>query len=466
MRKGSDRALAALLALEDAAYSSSKYEGLPTLDERVELYLRAIHGSELEFSDSERAMARMRILDAAAANLTGDISASRYDDTETINAEANSRSQKRAMWRELVTGLLETLLLPIALASAPPARLAVASLGVVLLAGAGWAGAWLYGARSAETAIASWVDGEAKAGRAYHCGSHSVGGFPSHIEIRCTEASAQFAAGATVDAKVVQATASILRPGVLDVEISGPVSISDRGQPLFLANWTSGHVRVAGQPSKPERITIAVDNAQFYAATQTSMQPILTGESLNAEASRNPSVASGQTVLDFSAHVAGGYLPSSGIPLSQTFVADATGVVRRLPEGVIIAGARQLREWQANGGDFQLKSARIQQGDAVAVGGGNVRLNGSGQVDGALQVAVTGPYVRFAESLAHDAAERNKVAESLQTGSHVRGLEPGPQPSGANAVSPVFSPTDLHIRFVNGSVYLGPVLIGTLPPLY
>ncbi len=66
------RTLAAILAPEDEESQSAAAPGaLPGLEERVELFLRALHGSR-EVTALERADARRRILDAMAADLAGE----------------------------------------------------------------------------------------------------------------------------------------------------------------------------------------------------------------------------------------------------------------------------------------------------------------------------------------------------------------------------------------------------------
>src|SRR5215470_13811993 len=76
MTPPSDRALDVLLAPEttEPRGATDSFVGTPpSLDERVNLWLRAIHGSGRNFSDRERAIARGRILDAMAIELAGDI---------------------------------------------------------------------------------------------------------------------------------------------------------------------------------------------------------------------------------------------------------------------------------------------------------------------------------------------------------------------------------------------------------
>src|SRR4051794_39018185 len=63
-------------------------------------------------------------------------------------------------------------------------------LAVVILA-AGWTAIWFYAAERANTAIAGWLEREARVGRVYTCGSQSLRGYPFRIEVRCADAGLQ-----------------------------------------------------------------------------------------------------------------------------------------------------------------------------------------------------------------------------------------------------------------------------------
>jgi hypothetical protein len=478
MSEASDRTLAALLALEDDSYTPLVGEALPTLYERVDLFLRAVHGLGREFTLQEQAAARVRILDAMADSRTGEITKGLDGSAEDIVAAkvgsgtARVRiTRQRVMLSERITRFLESLLFPLVLAAGPRARFATAPLAVLMLAAAGWSGAWFYGARKAENTVAIWSAKEAQAGRTYQCGSRTIAGFPLRIEMHCTQPSVRVASNQsiiTAEAKEIRAVANILHPGILNVEISGPVSVSEHNQPIFLGNWTLARVIVHGGPS-PERVFLAIDRAQFYRATQISMQPLLISDRLEADVRAKSTSATGKTTFDISAHVAGGTVPSSALLASQPFVADATAVVGGIATGSPKGFPSLLRAWQANGGSLELKSVRIQQGKALAVAMGDVGLNADGRVEGSLRLSIAGSYIQFAESVLRDAAQRNRTAESMQALPQTRSLEAGgpaktDRPS-VVAVPPI-SPSGVAIHFVDGSVYAGTVLLGVIPPLY
>jgi hypothetical protein len=81
-----DRALAELLSFEDEKDNKVLAEdALPTLNERVELFLRAKYGEDRIFTASERAAARARILDAMEDYYGSEIDA-RVRDLEALYA--------------------------------------------------------------------------------------------------------------------------------------------------------------------------------------------------------------------------------------------------------------------------------------------------------------------------------------------------------------------------------------------
>jgi hypothetical protein len=84
-----DRALAALLSFEDDKDTKGlEKDALPTLNERVELFLRAKYGEGRIFTASERTEARSRILDTMAENSADEVDAQMRTDSGDRKAEA------------------------------------------------------------------------------------------------------------------------------------------------------------------------------------------------------------------------------------------------------------------------------------------------------------------------------------------------------------------------------------------
>src|SRR5687768_9667289 len=92
--------------------------------------------------------------------------------------------------------------------------IAVPFLLVVALA-VGWSAFWYYTARTADNAMAAWIEREAAIGRIYACSSRSIGGYPFRVEARCEEPSVELrgdGAPVIIKAKHILAVAQIYQP--------------------------------------------------------------------------------------------------------------------------------------------------------------------------------------------------------------------------------------------------------------
>jgi hypothetical protein len=148
----------------------------------------------------------------------------------------------------------------------------------------------------------------------------------------------------------------------------------------------------------------------------------------------------------------------------------------------------QLREIAQAGGRIEITQARLTQGDTVATGTGTLSVTPSGRLDGQIRLTVSGlerliGLLGLDQAVAQYLAQRtggmsvDKLAGGLDRlmpglGGMVRGQ------SGANlaaaGISMLGEPAELDgkravalpLRFANGAVFLGPVGIGEVPPLF
>jgi hypothetical protein len=487
-KKDAKLALMAVLAPEENDSSAAKQSGaasLPSLDERVNLFLRAMHGTKTA-SAQERANARLRVLDAMAEDLAGD-SAQPQNLNIASATSARSTTKTAEGGANILTGawdvLREALLWPLTLTAGQPMRLAAVSCAALLVAGGAWTATWFYAAQKTETAIANWIDQEAKSGRDYSCGSRSVGGFPLRIEVHCTALQAKVAMSDSstlvVSAKSLRSVASILDPGTLVTDISGPVSINSSNQAATLVgNWSLAQMTLHGQPANPSQVSVVLDNAEFYRVAQGTDKPMLAGGRLEINAT-----ASAGSVINVAAHGVDVSIPDGGPVVSRPFVADITAVLRDFDHRAPQLLSARLRDWQARGGRLDVASARIQQGDALATGTGQLGLSNNGRIEGALRVSAAGPYEQLAQSYIRDgqsgAQERERLAQSFLGGArtHTRSLgspqsdDPGRKAGPVerqrqNATRQQAGNLQVPIRFVDGAVYLGSTDLGEIPPLF
>jgi hypothetical protein len=493
-------ALMAVLAPEDddsqSAAAAAGVQSLPSLDERVDLFLRAMHGTRAA-SAQERASARLRILDAMAADLAGESDSYLEQNIKDVSVAAPTRAAAKAtvsgsdILARFADALREALLWPLTVTiyAGQPMRLAAVSCAALLVVGGAWTATWFYAARTTETAIASWIDSEAKAGRDYSCGSRSTGGFPLRVEVSCTALQATVAMSdqstLVVNAKSLRTAANILSPGTLVTNISGPVSVTSSSQSAtFVGNWSLAQMTLHGQPASPSQVSVVLDNPEFYRLVQGTNEHVLAGSRLEFNAT-----TIGASIINIAAHAVDVSIPEGGPITSRPFVADISATLHDVDNRTPQMFYARLRDWQSRGGRLEVAAARIQQGDALATGVGEIRLSDSGRVEGALRVSAAGLYQRLAQSYIRDgrsgARERERLAQSVLGGPKIntRSLgtpqsdQPADQPADREAgprgerqrqqlMPQEVGNLEIPIRFMDGAVFLGSTGLGKIPPLF
>lgn len=495
----SKQALAAVLAPEDdeLQFAAAERQGrdlqsVPGLQDRVDLFLRAMHGTRAATAQ-ERTNARLRILDAMAANLAGQSDRDFKKNIEDVSAVAPTRAATKARARdsdmlvhfgEAVRAALLWPLMGSGLVG-QPMRLAAVSCAALLVFGGAWTATWFYAARTTESAIAGWVDSEAKAGRDYSCGSRSTGGFPLRVEVSCTTLKATMAMSdqsrLVVDAKSLRTVASILDPGTLVTNVSGPVSVTSSSQSAtYVGNWSLAQMTLHGQPASPSQVSIVLDNPEFNRLAQGSDEHVLAGSRLELSAT-----AVGASVVNIVARAVNVSVAQGDLITSRPFVADISAAIYDVDNQTPHMFFTRLRDWQSRGGRLEVQEARIQQGDELATGAGQIRLSASGQLEGGLRVNTTGLYARLAQSYIRDgksgARERERLAQSFLGGPriHTRSLGSSQSDRSADreaglrgerdrqqAMPPQVGNLEIPIRIIDGTVYLGSTGLGKLPPFF
>jgi hypothetical protein len=490
------KALMAVLAPEDGDSQSvaARRQGAdshPGLDERVNLFLRAMHGTRTATA-KERANARLRILDAMADDLAGESEGYLAQNNRDFTAAALTRAATKvtadsfAMLARFGDVLREALLWPLTIPvfAGQPMRLAGAACAALLVAGGAWTATWFYVARSTETAIATWIDSEAKAGRDYSCASRSTGGFPLRVEVSCTAPQATLAMSDqstfVVNAKSLRTVASIFQPGTLVANISGPISVNSSSEAAtFVGNWSLAQMIVHGQPANPSQVSVVLDNPEVFRVARGTDEHVMAGSRLEFNAT-----ASGGSVIDIAAHGVDISIPNTGPITSRPFVADISATLHDVDNRTPKNLSARVRDWQSRGGHLEVAEARIQQGEAIASGVGQIRLSDSGQIEGGLRVSTLGLYQQLAQSFMRDgqsgARERERLAQSVLGAPRIytRSLGAPQSEQPANRISgprderprqkimPQAGNQQLPIRFSDGAVSVGSTSLGKIPPLF
>jgi hypothetical protein len=193
--------------------------------------------------------------------------------------------------------------------------------------------------------------------------------------------------------------------------------------------------------------------------------------------------------------IAGGSLQDVHPLLAQPFNADVRTKLTGLKDISPKPWPQRFREIQAAGGHIEIEQSRIEQGDLVAVSAGTLSLNANGRIEGELQMTVAGierviPALGIDKMLEQGVpqATLDRVAPGVKTqdvnnlfgaldraipglGKVIKqnanvGVAAGINSLGTDAVLEGKKARAFPLRFVDGAVFLGPLKVGQVPPLF
>ena len=181
--------------------------------------------------------------------------------------------------------------------------------------------------------------------------------------------------------------------------------------------------------------------------------------------------------------------------LAEPFDADLRTLLSGLKDFSPKPWPERFREIQAAGGHVEIVQSRIAQGDLIVVAAGTLGLNASGRIDGELQMTVAGiekviPALGIEKMLEEGVpqATLDRVAPGVKTrdinnllgsldkaipgfGKALRqnanvGVAAGINSLGKEAMLEGRKARAFPLRFVDGAVFLGPLKVGQVPPLF
>jgi hypothetical protein len=376
---------------------------------------------------------------------------------------------------------------------------------LLLVAAAAWSAFWFYAASEVDGAADAWRAQEAKSGRVYDCARRSVAGFPFRLEVRCNGASVslqsqtagQVATQASFTAKLdeILVVAQVYDPKRVIAEFTAPATINDRGgPPSMMVNWSLARSSVVGLPAIPQRASIVFDDPSIDRINGSVQTPLARAKHVELHgriADGSPSDHVIETVLQ----IAGGSVQEVHPLLAEPFDADVRTMLSGLKDFSPKPWPERFREIQAAGGHVEIVQSRIQQGDLVAVATGTLGLSAQGRLDGELQMTVAGiekviPALGLEKMLDEGVpqATLDRVAPGVKTqdvnnllgaldraipglGKVVKqnanvGVAAGINALGKEAVLEGKKARAFPLRFVDGTVFLGPLKVGQIPPLF
>jgi hypothetical protein len=355
------------------------------------------------------------------------------------------------------------------------------SLVFVVLA-AVWTGFWFYASSKAQATLVQWREQEARLGRTYTCGSQSAGGYPFRLEVRCDDAAVEmraFQPTLRITAKSVLVVAQVYDPTLLIGEITGPMTVSEAGNPeALVASWRLAQISVRGRPNAPERVSMAADDVRIDRGREGG-SPLATAAHLELHGRADAASTTDSPVADLVMRLSGATAPAAGPLAAQPLEAEVTAVLRGLksfaPRPLPVA----LRELQAAGGRLEVSSARFQQGETIVQGNGSFGLSPSARLDGTMSVSIAG-FDKLMASIGSlqkslpPAASSNRPALSA-----FDRLAPALGGSGRNEIAAGLlgllgertvlegkQAVTMQLRLTDGAAYLGPIPLGQIPPLY
>lgn len=379
-------------------------------------------------------------------------------------------------------------------ASAPGRRLWIVAgaIAVIVVLAACWCGLWYYAASVADRTLASWVEQETAAGRAYSCGSEGISGFPFSIQVHCAQAAAALNSTQpplAVDAKDVTFTAQIYRPNYLVGEFTGPLTVSTPGQPpSFVATWSLARMSVSGLPPESDAVSISIEQPHLDRGSGASAASLLAADDAELDARIVGGSADNHPVIDAVLHFTAASAPNVQALFAEPLQGDIEVIIGGLKDLSPKPLAARIREIQAAGGSIEIKSFRVARADAVVVGAGTLNVDAQGKLNGVISVAVYGienivPQLGI-DKLINQGIDRLAGANG-QSGKGLSALDrlvPGLNAvvsAGANAsvvddLKKMGQPTEidqqpaiaLPLRFSAGAVYLGMIRLGEVPALF
>ena len=347
----------------------------------------------------------------------------------------------------------------------------------------GWILLWKFAAGKVDETLNGWRAREAQAGRAYACGTQTVGGFPFRIVVGCNDLSAVFhdrALPFEVKTRGIQVEAELYRPTELNGTFTGPLTIADPGQqPVLAADWRHGTVSLQGTPISPKEVRLSfdgptldrVDGARSNLFSAKRLE--VTGRLVGGSVTDNP-------VVELALRLERGSLPGLHPAAIPPINADIAVHLRGLHDFRPKPWPQRFRDIQAANGRIEITRGRVKQGETIATGTGALSLTADGYLQGQVRVTIAGlePFLKAigAAQMVQKSQGMDKFAGFLDR------LSPGlgdvaRREAGANlaaGINMLGEPTTLEgkhavalpLRFEQGAVFLGPIPIGRTPPLF
>ncbi len=352
-------------------------------------------------------------------------------------------------------------------------------LGLIAALAVAWTGLWFYGAAQAKTEFSAWREQERQAGRQQDCASLSVGGYPLGLKVRCAGADFELRElpGYRLALPSAAGGVQVYDPRLMTGELTAPLSISPRGgAPDYSINWNAGQASMRGLPPRAESGTLVLDDLSVHDRISGGNDPLLGARRFEMEGRRAVGSHADAQAVEIVLKIRNALAEKIHPALARPTDADVTTIAYGLGDLSRKPLPELLRQWQAHGGAVEITRARLQQDDIIAVGTGAMRLTEHGDLDGNMQFTIVGIEKMLKRLNLEQLMAEGRMGAALNTldqlipglgGMARRNAAPGlVAVLGQRAELEGKPATTLSVRFVEGRMFLGPVPVGTVPPLF
>ena len=263
----------------------------------------------------------------------------------------------------------------------------------------------------------------------------------------------------------------------------------------MVVNWRTARSSILGLPGIPQRVSLVFDDPALDRVKGSLQTPLLRAKQIELHGRIAQGSTSDHPAIDTVLRVTGGSIQELHPLLAEPVDAEVQAKLTGLKDFAPKPWPQRFREIQAAGGHAEIVQSRIQQGDLVAVATGKLGLTPEGRLDGELQMTVAGmekviPALGLEKMLDEGVPQStlDRVAPGVKT-QDVRNLLgaldhaiPGlgnavkqnvnvAATAGINALG---NEAELEgkkarafpLRFVDGTVFLGPIKVAQIPPLF
>jgi hypothetical protein len=236
-------------------------------------------------------------------------------------------------------------------------------------------------------------------------------------------------------------------------EFTGPLTYAEEGKaPSYVANWKLAQSSVRGTPRDPERVSIVLDGLSVKRVEPS--EPVVDADRVEIHGRIVEGSAQSNPVVEIVLRSTKLAAPAISAMAAKPTDSDIDIVLRGLKDFAPKSWPDRFRELAQAQGKLEVRRARVEQGDTLAVGGGNFTINESGKLDGQLNVTIAGAEALINEVLA---ANKSRLGFSVQIGLGM--LSGNKKLEGRPAIS-------LPLRVRDGSAYFGPVKVAEIPALF